>query len=133
MRIVTVREPRGSVTLAPLVRFADGRYASDKKKFAEPVALSSTASADLPLPGTALRSDFALLALRARRKSHTNVPAEEVKGSKRVVCAICALFFFLRRTSDSCSLSGPKKTKVPRVGGTKKIRGAGFAFVHHSD
>ena len=80
------------------------RHCVSDHKFAEPVALSSTASADLPLPGTALRSDFVLLALRARRKSHTNVLAEEVKGSKQAVCAICALFFFLRCASDSCSL-----------------------------
>jgi hypothetical protein len=50
------------------------------QKFTEPVALSSTASADLPLPGTALRSDFVLLALRARCKRDTNGSAEAVKG-----------------------------------------------------
>ena len=64
------------------------------KKFTEPVALSSTASADLPLPGTALGSDFVLLALRARCKRDTNVSAEAVKGSKTVKGANCALFFF---------------------------------------
>ena len=92
------------------------------KKLTEPVALSSTASADFPLPGTALRSDFVLLALRARRKSHTNVPAEEVKGSKRDVCAICALFFFLRCTSDSCNVKGVQNKEPAPVGaGPKKF------------
>jgi hypothetical protein len=38
------------------------------QRFAEPVSLSSTASADFPLPGTALGLGFDLLALRARRK-----------------------------------------------------------------
>src|SRR4051794_7880050 len=38
------------------------------KKFAEPVSLSSTLPADLPLPRTACRRSFVLLALRARRK-----------------------------------------------------------------
>src|SRR5438270_332433 len=41
------------------------------KKFAEPVSLSSTASADLPLAGTAFGLGFDLLALRARRKHQT--------------------------------------------------------------
>jgi hypothetical protein len=63
------------------------------QKFTEPVALSSTASADLPLPGTAFGSDFVLLALRARCKQHTNVSAETVKGSEKAMCAICTLFF----------------------------------------
>jgi hypothetical protein len=42
------------------------------KEFAEPVSLPSTDSADLPLPGTAFGTGFVLLALRARRKQHTN-------------------------------------------------------------
>jgi hypothetical protein len=37
-----------------------------RKKFTEPVALLSTQPADLPLPRTALRRSFNLLALRAR-------------------------------------------------------------------
>src|SRR5205823_13544076 len=66
------------------------------KKFAEPVSLSSTASADLPLPGTALGLGFDLLALRARRKQHTNASSKPVKGSKEDVSAICGNFFFQR-------------------------------------
>ena len=97
------------------------------QKLTEPVALSSTASADFPLPGTALRSDFVLLALRARCKQHTNAPAEMVKGSETAAHAICALFFFQQRTSRSSSLV---QRKIPPRDGTKKIRRAGFAFVH---
>ena len=37
-----------------------------RKEFTEPVALSSTQPADLPLPRTALGRSFDLLALRAR-------------------------------------------------------------------
>ncbi len=64
----------------PLVRCADERWRAGPKKFAEPVALPSTDSADLPLPGTAFGTGFVLLALRARRKEHTNVFTEAVKG-----------------------------------------------------
>jgi hypothetical protein len=91
------------------------------QKLTEPVALSSTASADFPLPGTALRSDFVLLALRARCKQHTNALTHMVKGSERVSFAICALFFFQHCTSRSSSLTkeksrlstGPKKFGEP--------------------
>jgi hypothetical protein len=38
------------------------------KKFAEPVSVSSTVFADLPLAGTALELGFDLLRFRARRK-----------------------------------------------------------------
>jgi len=101
------------------------------KKFAEPVSLPSTDSADLPLPGTAFGTGFVLLALRARRKQDTNAYAQRVKGSKGAVCAICALFLFQQRTSVLCSVTrDPKKDEVPLLGGTKKIRRAGFAFVH---
>ena len=87
------------------------------QKFTEPVALSSTASADLPLPGTALGCDFDLLALRARCKQHTNASAETVKGPKETKCANCALFFFQQPSSDSCSLRrDQKKTRGSRAG-----------------
>src|SRR6266480_2072525 len=76
------------------------------KKFAEPVSLSSTTSADLPLPGTAFGTGFVLLALRARRKQDTNPCKKRVKGSETVMCAICALFFFQQRASKSCSVTG---------------------------
>jgi hypothetical protein len=74
------------------------------KKFAEPVSLPSTDSADLPLPGTAFGTGFVLLALRARRKQHTNVWVNAVKGSKQDVAAICALFLFQHFHSQSSSM-----------------------------
>jgi hypothetical protein len=74
------------------------------QKFTEPVALSSTASADLPLPGTAFGLGFDLLALRARRKQHTNVCDKRVKGSKKDVAAICGNFFFQRFHSISSNM-----------------------------
>ena len=80
------------------------------KKFAEPVSLPSTDSADLPLPGTAFGTGFVLLALRARRKQDTNACAERVKGSKIAVCANCALLLFQQCTSESCNVTrGPKR------------------------
>ena len=63
------------------------------QKFTEPVALSSTASVDLPLPGNALGCDFVLLALRARCKRDTNVLAETVRGSKRPFPQIASFSF----------------------------------------
>jgi hypothetical protein len=90
------------------------------KKFAEPVSLPSTTSADLPLPGTAFGTGFVLLALRARRKQHTNVLAGTVKGSEKVVCANCALFFFQQPASDSCNVTRVQK-EVPREAGPKKF------------
>src|SRR3954467_11105227 len=50
-----------------------------KKKFTEPVALSSTISADIPLAGTASGTGFVLLALRARCKRDTNALPDAVK------------------------------------------------------
>jgi hypothetical protein len=79
-----------------------GRDYTGPKKFAEPVSLSSTASADFPLAGTALGLGFDLLALRARRKQHTNVSATWVKGSKKDVAAICGNFFFQHFHSPFC-------------------------------
>jgi len=61
-------------------RFAGRTLRVGPKKFAEPGSLPSTASADLPLAGTAFRTGFVLLALRARRKQHTNALAQAVKG-----------------------------------------------------
>jgi hypothetical protein len=109
---------------------AVARNYTGPKKFAEPVSLPSTTSADLPLPGTAFGTGFVLLALRARRKQHTNASAERVKGSEEIASANCVLFFFQQPVSDSCNVTRVQKNEVPLVGGTKKIRRAGFAFVH---
>ena len=48
-----------------------------KKKFTEPVALLSTQPADLPLPRTAGRQSFNLLALRARCEQEPTHPSRE--------------------------------------------------------
>src|SRR5918912_4081322 len=80
-----------------------GDFVAGPKKFAEPVSRSSTASADLPLPGTAFGLGFDLLALRARRKQHTNASSNTVKGSKKDVAAICGKFFFQHFHSRSCN------------------------------
>src|SRR5918912_3467941 len=62
-----------------------GDFVAGPKKFAEPVSRSSTASADLPLPGTAFGLGFDLLALRARRKRHRTkcVVRDQVIGKGR--------------------------------------------------
>jgi hypothetical protein len=78
--------------------------AAGPKKFGEPVSLSSTASADLPLPGTAFGLGFDLLALRARRKQHTNACDKWVKGSQKDVPAICGNFIFQHFHSQSSSV-----------------------------
>ncbi len=55
----------------------------DHKKFAEPVSLSSTASVDFPLAGTALGLGFDLLALRARRKRESRGSGEKGQGVEK--------------------------------------------------
>src|SRR5262249_4041424 len=60
---------------------------SDQKKFTEPVALSSPEPVGFPLPRTAPRPGFDLLALRARCKRHTTRPANPLQeGEKRKAC-----------------------------------------------
>src|SRR5438094_7229196 len=103
-----------------MVRVAGRTFRVGPKKFAEPVSLSSTVSADLPLPGTALRSGFVLLALRARRKQHTNVSSKPVKGSKSAVSANCAFFLFQHCNSHSRNMKRVQERKESRhLGGTK--------------
>src|SRR3954454_17271484 len=53
------------------------------KKFAEPVALSSTASADFRLPATTFGFSFDLLALRARRKRESRGPQGSHQGVRK--------------------------------------------------
>jgi hypothetical protein len=55
--------------------------ARDQKKFAEPVSVSSTAFADLPLAGTALELGFDLLRFRARRKWQSRDWTGALQGS----------------------------------------------------
>ena len=98
------------------------------EKFAEPVSLPSTDSADFPLPGTAFGTGFVLLALRARRKQDTNAYAERVKGSKTAMCAICALFLFQQCTSESCSVTRGPKRRSPARGRDQKNSPSRFRF-----
>ena len=55
-------------------------YLKRTKKFAEPGALSSTSPADLPLPRTASREGFVLVASRARRSGNLRLRAGPCKG-----------------------------------------------------
>src|SRR5690242_20530864 len=50
------------------------------KKFAEPVSVSSTVFADLPLAGSAFELGFDLLRFRARRKRKPMAPARSLQG-----------------------------------------------------
>jgi hypothetical protein len=50
------------------------------KKFAEPVSVSSTVFADLPLAGTAFELGFDLLRFRARRKRESRGAPEPDQG-----------------------------------------------------
>src|SRR5436190_2258991 len=52
------------------------------KKFAEPVSVSSTVFADLPLAGTAFELGFDLLRFRARRKEESRGPAGADQGPR---------------------------------------------------
>src|SRR6266540_1725396 len=60
-------------------RRSEGEIGSDQK-FAEPVSLSSTTPANFPLPRTAARLGFDLLATRARRKQHSTECKRKVKS-----------------------------------------------------
>jgi hypothetical protein len=55
-------------------------YLKRTMKFAEPGALSSTSPADLPLPRTASREGFVLVASRARRSGNLRLAAGPCKG-----------------------------------------------------
>jgi hypothetical protein len=95
------------------------------KKFAEPVSLSSTASADLPLAGTAFGLGFDLLALRARRKQDTSVCVNAVKRAKQDVAAICGNFFFQHFHSQSSNLwvsMWKRKASAHVTGGRRRTR-----------
>ena len=66
--------------------FAFCRLCSTSEKdqeFAEPGVLSSTSPADLPLPRTASREGFVLVASRARRSGNLRLPTDPCKGIGR--------------------------------------------------
>ena len=58
-------------------------YIEQDQGFAEPGALSSTSPADLPLPRTASRESFVLLASRARRSGNLRSGTHPRKGIRR--------------------------------------------------
>ena len=67
------------------------RRSGHRKKFTEPVALSSTQPADLPLPRRASRLSFDLLALRARCVEETMGKARLGQAPANRIAAVCAL------------------------------------------
>ena len=78
------------------------------KKFTEPVALSSTQPADLPLPRTAFGRSFNLLALRARCEQEPTHERGRVKMVQQGIAALCdvspteALRNVHRRAREEC-------------------------------
>src|SRR5439155_20414139 len=64
-----------------------------RKKFTEPVALSSPEPVGFPLARTAPRPGFDLLALRARCKGDTTPSARRVQGVGRGKDALCTFSF----------------------------------------
>jgi hypothetical protein len=80
------------------------------QEFAEPVALSSTAPANFPLPRTAARCGFGLLALRARRKNDSR---PQCAVSQVPLCAATSQFAALSR-SDSALGPGVQSTEDRR-------------------
>ena len=91
------------------------RRSGPKKKFTEPVALSSTQPADLPLPRRASRLSFDLLALRARCVEETTGKTRLGQAPANRIGAVCALsssqenlrrtgneHFWHRRARDVC-------------------------------
>jgi hypothetical protein len=63
-----------------------GRQHVPEKKFTEPVALSSTPPGDIPLPRTALRLSFDLVALRARCEGQPTAGRHDRQGGRERVC-----------------------------------------------
>ena len=84
------------------------RRSGHRKKFTEPVALSSTQPADLPLPRRASRLSFDLLALRARCVEETTGEARLGQAPANRIPAVCALL----RAKKICV------ERVPGISGT---------------
>src|SRR3954452_22193368 len=66
--------------MEPLTALHPRPVGSGPKKFAEPVSLSSTVFADLPLAGSAFELGFDLLGSRARRKKESRGRARSDQG-----------------------------------------------------
>src|SRR5690242_20906635 len=69
-----------SSTMEPLAATPPRAARVGPKKFAEPVSVSSTVFADLPLAGSAFELGFDLLRSRARRKRKPMAPAKSIQG-----------------------------------------------------
>src|SRR5438874_8118910 len=65
------------------------------QKFAEPVTLSSTARADVPLPRTAFASGFNLLTFGARRRNEPKAGRRRLQGGGGRVLTLFARTSFL--------------------------------------
>ena len=104
------------------------RRSGHRKKFTEPVALSSTQPADLPLPRRASRLSFDLLALRARCVEETMGKARLGQALANRIAAVCALlrvericvvrvphFWHRRARVDLCHRWRPALTLTPTI------------------
>jgi hypothetical protein len=87
--------------------------------FAEPGALSSTSPADLPLPRTASRESFVLLASRARRSGNVRRPADPFKGNRPRKARK------LRRSSRPTSCRGRVYAGAPAAAASSQGSGRG--------
>ena len=65
------------------------------QRFAEPVTLSSTARADVPLPRTAFASGFNLLTFGARRRSEPKASRRGFQGGRKRKCRTLRRVLFL--------------------------------------
>ena len=72
-----------SFTIRTYLRRVAHALPKQDQGFAEPGALSSTSPTDLPLPRTALRESFVLVASRARRSGNLRCAAGPSKGIGR--------------------------------------------------
>src|SRR5262249_30203561 len=83
---------RGALLALPTATHTRDRPLNGTKKFAEPVALSSTQPSDFGLPPTVLRFSFDLLALRARRnRQPIGVEGSRARPSAKKNFALCEL------------------------------------------
>ena len=103
----------------PLQRPRRPSYSLLDQRFAEPVTLSSTSPVDFPLPRTALRRGFVLLALRARRKRQPSGQDRSVQGHpeapSRSLRAFSLRPFRARTGGRRVGRPGPARAGPPRA------------------
>src|SRR5215470_19412021 len=90
----------------------------EKKKFTEPVALSSPEPVGFPLPRTAPRPGFDLLALRARCKRHTTRRARPHQGGENRKACYLHIFRFdpgRQAIRAACSRTRDQKNSPSRL------------------